>query len=64
MNIMTSKKIKVKVYNFFLRKYGQRDTPYVFFYLTPLIGYSRTKTQSYSIHIGWLYFTILIEIEK
>jgi hypothetical protein len=58
------KKIKVSGYNFFHKKYGQRDTPYVYFYLTPLLGYSKTKSQSYCLHLGWLYFTILIEVNK
>jgi len=61
---MTYGKISIKFYNFFRKKYGQRDNPYIFFYLTPLIGYSKTKTQSYSIHIGWLYFTFLIDIKQ
>jgi len=57
-------KTEITAYNFYKKKYGQRDYPYVFFYLTPLISYSKTKTKSYCLHIGWLYFTLLIEISK
>lgn len=57
-------KIKIQRFNFFNKKVGQRDTPFVFFYLLPLVGYSKTKNQSFNIHIGWLYFTVLIEIKK
>lgn len=61
---MTYNKVSLKGYNFFQKKYGQRNHPYIYFYLTPLIGYSRTTRDSIHIHIGWLYFTLLIQFKK
>jgi hypothetical protein len=59
-----TEKVKIKFYNFFRKKTGQRNTPYVYFYFVPLIAWSRTVNQSINLHIGWLYFTILITIKN
>jgi hypothetical protein len=61
---MTGKKLTVKFNNFFGKKIGQRNTPFVYFYFMPLVAYSKTTRQSQNLHLGWLYFTILIEIEN
>jgi len=61
---MTGKKLKIKFNSFFRRTIGQRDTPFVYFYFMPLVAYSKTTRQSRNLHLGWLYFTILIEIEN
>lgn len=59
-----TEKIAITFHNYFKNKIGQRDTPYVYFYFVPLVAWSRTANQSISLHIGWLYFTILIRIKN
>jgi hypothetical protein len=56
--------ISFEFYNFFKKKVGQRDTPFVNFYFLPLFSYSRTAVQNFKIHIGWLYFTIVIIYDR
>jgi hypothetical protein len=61
---MTIGKFKITVNSFFRKKIGQRDTPFVYFYFLPLVAYSKTTTQNSHFHLGWLYFTLLIEKRK
>lgn len=56
--------ISFKTYSFINKKVGQRSTPFTYFYLTPLISYSKTAIQESNIHIGWLFWTILITYKK
>jgi hypothetical protein len=62
---MTVMELKTKTYNFYKRKWGQRDTPFLFFYVLPMFTVSRTKAQEkFSLHIGWLYWNIQFEFLK
>lgn len=52
------KKMKVQFKNFYKNTEGQRDYPYVFFYLFPLFAWSQTNNQDATIYFGWLWFVI------
>lgn len=58
---MTGKKIKVSFNNYINKTRGNRDYPFVFFYIFPMFTYSRVEPSSFNIHLGWLHFSILIE---
>jgi hypothetical protein len=54
-------KASATFYNFFKRKQGQRNYPYVFFYPLPFIAISKTNSIEYfDLTIGWLFWTIYI----
>ena len=50
--------MKVQFKNFYKNTEGQRDYPYVFFYLFPLFAWSQTNNQDATIYFGWLWFVI------
>ena len=58
------KMIKVDFYNFFRKKQGQRQYPYVYFYPIPLFAISKTGPREIKLHLGWLYFTVLFTYSK
>lgn len=60
---MIGKKIRITSYSYFKRTVGKRDLPFVFFYIFPMFTYSKTEKSSFSIHLGWLYFSLLIQIK-
>lgn len=58
---MMTAKIQIKFNSFWKRTWGQREAPYVFFYLFPMLTISRTIKQEYlTLHIGWFFWNINI----
>jgi hypothetical protein len=58
---MMTEKLQVSFNSFWKRTWGQRETPYVFFYLFPMLTISRTTKQEHlSVHIGWLFWNLKI----
>jgi hypothetical protein len=58
------KTFNINFYNFFQKKQGQRQYPYVYFYPIPLFAISKTKPKELKVHLGWLYFTVLFTYNK
>jgi len=57
-------KVECTYYNFFRKKLGQRDYPYVFFYPLPFIAISKTGvSHRFSITVGWLFWTIYLKFK-
>jgi len=57
-------KASTTFYNFFKRKTGQRNYPYIFFYPFPFIAISKTHCNGYfDLTIGWLFWTIHITLK-
>jgi len=51
--------LKITTHAFHKASWGERDTPYVFFYLLPFLTISRTVSQEYfSVYCGWLFWNI------
>ena len=58
-------KLQVEASNFYKRKWGQRDAPFVFFYLLPMLTISRTSNQEwFTLYIGWLFWNIKITYQR
>jgi hypothetical protein len=58
---MTIGNLQLSFNSFWKRTQGQRETPYVFFYLFPMFTISKTATQEYfSVYLGWLFWNIKI----
>lgn len=62
---MIGSKIQIKKNNFFNNKWGERNTPFMFFYIFPMFTVSRTVSQEhFSLYIGWLYWNLKITYFK
>ena len=58
---MTIGKLKLETNSFYKRTWGQRGTPFLFFYLLPMLTISRTSNQElFALYIGWLFWNIKI----
>ncbi len=54
-------KLQLEANNFYKRKWGQRDAPFLFFYLLPMLTIARTgKQELFTLYIGWLFWNIKI----
>lgn len=58
---MTFPKITVSFTNFVNKTRGNREYPFVFFYILPMFTYSKVEPSAFNIHLGWLHFSMLIE---
>jgi hypothetical protein len=57
--------IQITTNSFYKRTVGQRDTPYIFFYLIPLFTIARTNAQDYcSVYLGWFYWNLKITFKR
>ena len=57
--------MKIQVSNYSKLTKGQRDYPYWFFYPLPILTLSRTNSRErFSIHLGFLWFTLTIKFMK
>jgi hypothetical protein len=61
---MIGKKIKVSYYNYYKKRIGNREIPFIFFYIFPMFTYSKTEKNSFSIHLGWFYLSLLIRVQN
>lgn len=59
---MTFPKINISTDNWYKKTRGNRDYPFVFFYIFPMLTYSQVDRSAKNFHIGWLFFSILITI--
>lgn len=56
---MTIGNLQLSFNSFLKRTWGERDTPYIFFYLLPMFTITKTVDQEYfSVYIGWLFWNL------